>query len=75
MPRLGAIEAPLLAMQGAEDSYTIPAQLQSIAGAVPGTETILFEDLGHFPHIDRPSTVIREIVRFADRAAAGPSRR
>ncbi len=74
VPRLATIEAPLLVLQGANDPYKIPAHLDSIAGAVPGAETILLENLGHFPHLDHPETVIREIARFVDRADVRPTR-
>lgn len=72
VPRLAAIAAPLLALQGEDDPYKIPAQLEAIAGAVPGAETILFENLGHFPHLDRPEVVIREIARFAGSTVGRP---
>ncbi len=74
VPRLAAIEAPLLALQGADDPYKIPAHLDLIAGAVPGAETNLLENLGHFPHLEHPETVIREIAKFIDRADVRPSR-
>ncbi len=74
VPRLAAIEAPLLALQGADDPYKIPAHLDLIAGAVPGAETKLLENLGHFPHLEHPETVIHEIARFIDRADVRPSR-
>ena len=67
VPRLGAIAAPLLAMQGADDPYKVPAQLDAIAGAVPGAEVRLLDGLGHFPHLEHAETVIGEIARFAGR--------
>ena len=73
--RLAPIEAPLLVLQGANDPYKIPAHLDLIAGAVPGAESMLLDGLGHFPHLEHPETVIREIVRFIDRADVRPSRR
>ncbi len=65
--RLPDIAAPLLAMQGAEDPTKIPAHLEIIAGAVRGAETRSLDGLGHFPHLERPDIVVREIVDFVDR--------
>ncbi len=70
--RIAAIKAPLLALQGAEDPYKIAAHLEMIAGAVPGAETLSLDRLGHFPHLERPELVVREIAGFVDRIGVRP---
>ncbi|MCB0274426.1 MAG: alpha/beta hydrolase [Calditrichaeota bacterium] len=45
---IAPIEAPVLAMQGAEDQYGTPDQLSRIAGAVQGpVSTVLLPGVGH----------------------------
>ena len=70
--RISAIEAPVLALQGALDPHKVPAQLARIAAAVPGAETVALDELGHFPHLERPDAVIGEIVRFVTKNGLGP---
>ena len=67
VPLLATIQAPLLVLQGAKDPYKIPDQLELICDAVPGTEKLLLEGLGHFPHLESPEIVIRKITEFVER--------
>ncbi|MBU2550445.1 MAG: alpha/beta hydrolase [Proteobacteria bacterium] len=48
---LPGIRAPLLALQGRDDPYGTPAQIESIVrGAGGGAETVLLPGCGHTPH-------------------------
>ena len=63
--RLPAVRVPVLAMQGADDQYGTPAQVEAIARRVSGpAEKLLIPGAGHSPHVDRPDAVIEAISRF-----------
>ena len=61
---LSAVRAPVLVMQGADDQYGTPAQVEAIARGVCGpARAMLIPGAGHAPHIDAPEAVI-EAIRF-----------
>ncbi len=63
--RLPAVRVPVLAMQGADDQYGTPAQIEAIARQVSGpSEALLLPGAGHSPHLDQPDAVIAAISRF-----------
>lgn len=60
-----AVECPILAMQGANDEYGTPAQLDAIAAHVNGPcRLLLIPDCGHTPHLDARGTAVHAIVDF-----------
>ena len=64
--RLPAVRVPVLAMQGADDQYGTPAQIEAIARRVSGpAEALLLPGAGHSPHLDQPDVAIAAIRRFA----------
>jgi pimeloyl-ACP methyl ester carboxylesterase len=62
---IGAIAAPVLAMQGRDDEYGTLAQVRGIAGRVGHCRVLELADCGHSPHRDQPEAVIRAAVEFA----------
>ena len=59
---LGKITAPTLAIQGADDAYGSPAQIEEIARRAAGpVETRLLPGCGHAPHLDHPAAVLAAI--------------
>lgn len=63
--QLPAIEAPLMAIQGSEDEYGMPEQLDGIVAGVSGPATRHFlEGVGHSPHLSHPEVVLRLVVPF-----------
>lgn len=63
---LRAITCPVLAIQGADDAYGTPAQLDMIRAAVGGpVETMLIEDCGHAPHHEASERVLAAMTNFA----------
>lgn len=63
--RLPAIGCPALVLQGAEDEYGTPAQVEAIAAGVAGrVETLLIADCGHTPHFEAWDVVLPAITRF-----------
>ncbi|HYE00066.1 MAG TPA: alpha/beta hydrolase [Alphaproteobacteria bacterium] len=68
-PHLAGLTAPLLALQGADDEYGSPRQLELIAAHVGGpVETWLVPDCGHAPHFQAHDAVVPRIVDFVRRA-------
>lgn len=63
---LPSIRCPVLALQGAEDEYGTPAQLDAIKAGVSGPcETWLVPDCRHAPHFEATDRVLPRIVYFA----------
>ena len=58
------INVPLLAMQGSDDAYGLPSQLDGIKCAVPTAEIEMINGLGHFPQLEDPEKVVTRISRF-----------
>jgi pimeloyl-ACP methyl ester carboxylesterase len=65
---LSAITCPVLVLQGEDDEYGTPAQVEAIANQVGGpVETELLPRCGHSPHRDQPERVVERIAAFIDR--------
>ncbi len=61
---ISAIQAPLLSIQGSEDAYGLPSQLESIRKAVPQARTEMIDGLGHFPQLEDPARIVSLIEGF-----------
>ena len=61
---IGAIQAPLLAVQGLDDEYGTLAQIRGIARCVPHTQLLELADCGHSPHRDQPQALIDAATAF-----------
>ena len=61
---IGAIRAPLLAVQGLDDEYGTLAQIRGIARRVPQTQLLEIADCGHSPHRDQPQALIDAASAF-----------
>jgi pimeloyl-ACP methyl ester carboxylesterase len=62
---LSGIACPTLVIQGADDEYGTPAQLDAIAAQVGGpVETVLLPACKHTPHRDQPEATLAAMVRF-----------
>ncbi|SAL51677.1 hydrolase [Caballeronia cordobensis] len=68
--RLGRADRPTLVIQGANDAITAPSYGRELAAALPCAEYREIVDAGHFPHIEQPAVVAREIVSFVQRVAS-----
>jgi len=70
---LRAITCPVLAIQGVDDAYGTPAQLDMIKAAVSGpVETMLLADCGHAPHQEMRDHVLALMTEFV-RAVIAPA--
>lgn len=62
---LPAIDAPVLLVQGEDDAYGTPRQLDAIAAGCQGrVERVLLAGCGHAPHRDQPERVLMEMAAF-----------
>jgi pimeloyl-ACP methyl ester carboxylesterase len=62
---LPGVTAPLFAIQGEDDQYGTPAQLDAITGQVSGpVREWLVPECGHIPHHDARDVVLEEMKRF-----------
>lgn len=50
---LGSVQAPTLAVAGADDPSTPPAELEAIAAGIPGTELRVIDDVRHLVNVER----------------------
>jgi pimeloyl-ACP methyl ester carboxylesterase len=63
--RLSRITCPVLAIQGANDEYGLPAQLDAIVAGVAGpAERALIPNCAHDPHHQARAVVLERIARF-----------
>jgi len=62
---LPGVTCPVLAIQGVDDQYGTPAQVESITGKVSGpARKLLIPACGHIPHHEARAVVLSEINRF-----------
>jgi len=61
---LGAIDCPILALQGDQDQYGTLEQIRGIARFASQTRVVELSDCGHWPHREKTELVLREIVNF-----------
>jgi pimeloyl-ACP methyl ester carboxylesterase len=61
---IGAITAPLLAVQGLDDEYGTLEQIRGIARRLPHTQLLELAACGHSPHRDQPDLLIDAATTF-----------
>jgi len=63
--RLARITCPLLVMQGLDDAYGTPRQVETIVEGVSGpARSLLLKDCGHTPHRERADETLQAISAF-----------
>lgn len=75
--RLPRIEVPVLVVQGVDDEYGTPRQLELIEEGIAGPFTgVLLERCRHAPHLDQPEATLRAVAGFlAEEVPQAPSSR
>ena len=67
--RLPAITCPLLVVQGEDDQYGSPAQVETIvAGSSGPAEPLMVPDCGHSPHDEQGDRVLAAMTLFLSKA-------
>ena len=70
------ISCPVLALQGDDDEFFSPAQIEHLARLAPGrAESAALRDCGHVPHLQKPRAVDAAILAFIARVTGIESRR
>jgi pimeloyl-ACP methyl ester carboxylesterase len=68
-PDCRLIRSPVLAIQGVDDPYGTPRQIEGIAPTLGTFEQYLLPQCGHSPHRDQSQETTRLITRFLARVA------
>jgi 2-hydroxymuconate-semialdehyde hydrolase len=63
----GAIRRPTLIVAGGMDPLREPDYGQALQNEIVGSELVVFEEAGHFPHIDCPERFNRVAIEFLSR--------
>jgi 3-oxoadipate enol-lactonase len=69
--QLPKITVPTLVIVGDQDVISPPAEMQSIAAAIPGAKFVVIPDSGHMTTLEQPDAVNEALLRFLE----GVSRR
>ncbi len=64
--RLGEISVPTLVIGGRYDEAT-PAITESLHRGIPGSEWVIFEKSGHFPHLEETDRYLQVLNQFLNR--------
>jgi pimeloyl-ACP methyl ester carboxylesterase len=70
---IGALERfdrPALVAWGRKDPVAVLAIAEQLAREIPGCDMTLWNELGHYPHVEDPSRVVRDVEAFWDRVSA-----
>lgn len=61
---LDSIRCPILCIQGEQDEYGTPAQVQAIRSRVPDTKIVMLADCKHSPHRDQREKTLQVVAAF-----------
>jgi pimeloyl-ACP methyl ester carboxylesterase len=64
---LESITCPILCIQGEQDDYGTPAQVEAIAAHILGTEIVMLPDCAHSPHRDRREATLEKMAEFVEK--------
>jgi proline iminopeptidase len=67
---LAAVDAPVLAIAGAEDRVQPPAMAERIAATAPRGELVVVEGAGHFPFAEQPDRYWPALIDWLTRTSA-----
>lgn len=62
--RIAQIRQPTLILWGGRDRLIPPSHGQRFAREIPGSQLVVFEDLGHVPQEEDPTRTVAAVVRF-----------
>lgn len=66
-PYTARVDAPVMAVAGAEDGLTGPVHARALADAIPGARLEVIQGSGHTPQVEQPAKVMRLAVSFLGR--------
>jgi len=62
---LARIRIPTLLIRGASDRFVSAAYADAFASLIPGAQTSIIPDAGHFPEVEQPDQLVARIAAFA----------
>ncbi|MGA9566711.1 MAG: alpha/beta hydrolase [Candidatus Korobacteraceae bacterium] len=69
---LDSIRCPVLCMQGEEDEYGTPGQVEAIRARVPEIEILMLPNCRHSPHRDQREATLARMAEFAAKIKSEP---
>ena len=69
---LATIRCPVVCIQGAEDEYGTPAQVEAIRARVLETEIVMLPNCKHSPHRDQRETTLQKMAEFVAKVKSEP---
>jgi proline iminopeptidase len=67
-PRLGEISAPTLIVVGKDDFICPPSQAKIMHEGIPNSELVVFEESGHFAHVEEPEAFFEAVRGWLHRS-------
>ncbi len=64
MQKVEGVRAPTLILWGGQDRIIRPATAQRFAADIPGSQVLVFDDLGHVPHEEDPARTVAAVQAF-----------
>jgi pimeloyl-ACP methyl ester carboxylesterase len=72
---LSDIDVPVLALQGVDDEYGTPDQIDAIRHSIGlGAKTLMLDNCGHSPHKDQTEKTLQAIAGFVAKVAPIPEK-
>lgn len=62
--RLAEIVTPVLLISGGDDFLVTPEMVRATAARITGSQVVILEGVGHFPHTEAPDRFNAEVVGF-----------
>ena len=69
---LDTIHCPVLCIQGEDDEYGTPAQVEAIRAQIPQTEILMLPNCKHSPHRDHPAATLEKMAEFVEKTKKQP---
>lgn len=65
--RIAELKLPTLILWGGKDKLVPPSVARQFQQAIPGSELVLFDDLGHVPQQEDPARTVAPVQAFLDK--------
>jgi pimeloyl-ACP methyl ester carboxylesterase len=65
--RIATIRVPTLILWGGRDRLVPLSVAKAFEAAIPGSEGVIFDDLGHVPHEEDPARTVAAVQAFLAR--------
>jgi pimeloyl-ACP methyl ester carboxylesterase len=69
--KIATLRLPTLILWGGQDRLIPPEVAQVFKRDIPGSELVMFDDLGHVPHEEQPQRTVQPVLAFLAQPAPG----